>query len=112
MAYLLRDGSLAPITTPQQEGDTGKLTNHLGLGEKMEIERVRFLLQPGDTILLCTDGISGYLSEAEILTALSSDVSPEICVDVLMAKALEMSEDNTTAVVAKVPLPSADTWEE
>ena len=111
MAYLVRGGTLASITTAQQEGDTGKLTNHLGLGEKMEIERVRFMLQPGDTIMLCSDGVSGYLSEDEILADLAGNESPQSCVDALVSKALQKSEDNITVVVAKLPLAAADTWE-
>jgi len=112
MAYLVRDGTLAPITTPQQEGDTGKLTNHLGLGPSMHIQRVRFVLEPGDTIMLCTDGVSGYLSEDDMVAALLVDDAPEPCVDALVTDALTKSEDNITVVVAKVPAAAGDAWEE
>lgn len=105
MAYLVRNGAISPITTPQQEGRSGKLTNHLGLGERMDIERVRFVLQPGDTIMLCTDGVSGYLSTEEMLEALGLSADPAVCVDALVNAALAKSEDNITVVVAKVPLP-------
>lgn len=102
MAYLVREGSLVTITTPQQDGKSGELTNHLGLGEKMGIERVRFVIQPGDTIMLCSDGVSGFLSEEDILAAMLGDEAPEACVDALVTKALEKSEDNITVVVVKV----------
>ena len=112
MAYLVRNGVISPITTPQQERESGKLTNHLGLGEKMAIERVRFVLEPSDAIILCTDGVSGYLSTEEMLAAVGQDGEPADRVDVLMEAALAKSEDNVTVVVAVVPPLGGDSWED
>jgi serine/threonine protein phosphatase PrpC len=102
MAYLLRDARLMAVTRPQQAEESGELANHLGLGKKMEIERVRFGLRPGDTVLLCSDGISGYVGEEAITAALAADREPQPCLDQLMERALESSQDNVTAVVVKI----------
>jgi len=101
MAFLVRDGQLAPITTAQQ-GDGSSLTNHLGLGDRFKIEKVGVVFKPGDTILLCSDGVSGPLSLDELLELLTLSDDPRECVDSLIERSIEKGDDNVTALVIKI----------
>lgn len=83
-AYLLRDGSLEPLTrddTPlQREVDAGRLSREearvhplshvlsqaLGTTEEVDPEVVEGRTRPGDLFLLCSDGLTAVLSEERI----------------------------------------------
>ena len=59
-------------------------------------------LQPGDRLLLCSDGLSDYLSAEQIGQALATEARTE-AVEALIDAALRAStRDNVTAVVADV----------
>jgi serine/threonine protein phosphatase PrpC len=102
MAYLLRDSVLTPISSAHQDSESGELTNHMGIGLQLQVERVRFTLKAEDRILLCTDGISGYLSHDEILELMVTGQDAAACVDALVERGLTSSKDNVTVVVAQV----------
>jgi len=121
--YLLRGGRMAAVThdhsAVQQWADWGlikpdemkthpdrnKITNCLGGVEDMfYVESTPAVpLQPGDVLLLCSDGLWGPLVDAEIAAAFS--IAPlAAALDQLMDKALLLGgshADNTTAVVAR-----------
>jgi protein phosphatase len=60
-------------------------------------------LEPGDVVLLCTDGLWGSLEDAEIGRLLSAGVAPAEAVRRIVAAALAAgSTDNVTALVARV----------
>ncbi len=101
MAYLVRDGRIATVTTPHVSSES-ELTNHMGLGDKFRLEKVGFPLTPGDSLLLCSDGLSGFVTEDDLLAGLTVSASPQHCLDHLMVKALEESDDNVTGIVVKV----------
>ena len=101
MAYLERGGVLRAITTPQNAEDAS-LSNHMGLGAQMNVERVRFNVYPGDTLLLCSDGVAGSLSDEELLAGMTRSNEPQPCADNILASAKEKSEDNVTAVIGKI----------
>ncbi|MBI5437077.1 MAG: serine/threonine-protein phosphatase [Nitrosomonadales bacterium] len=121
--YLLRGGGTAAVTRDhsavQQWADWGiikpdemkthpdrnKITNCLGGVEDMfYVESTHAVpLQPGDVLLLCSDGLWGPLVDAEIAAAFSS-APLATALDQLMDKALLLGgahADNTTAVVAR-----------
>jgi protein phosphatase len=61
-----------------------------------------FALEPGDTFLLCSDGLSGQLKDDEIGAVLAS-LSPQEAVRVLVDMAnLRGGPDNVTAIVVRV----------
>jgi serine/threonine protein phosphatase PrpC len=101
MAYLERGGVLSTITTPQNAEDSS-LSNHMGLGAQMNVERVKFTVHPGDTLLLCSDGVAGSLSDDELLAGMTLSNEPQPCNDAILAQAKEKSEDNVTAVIGKI----------
>ena len=121
--YLLRGGEKAAVThdhsAVQQWADWGvikpeemkthpdrnKITNCLGGAEDMfYVESAPAVqLQPGDVLLLCSDGLWGPLAEAEMAAAFS--IAPlATALGQLMDKALLLGgshADNTTAVAAR-----------
>jgi len=121
--YLLRDNRVAAVThdhsVVQQWADLGfiseeqmkthpdrhKITNCLGgEGGTFFVESsVDMELHQGDVLLLCSDGLWGPLSAAEISASLLSKPLPG-ALDQLMELALYregVQADNTTAVVAR-----------
>jgi serine/threonine protein phosphatase PrpC len=76
------------------------------LGKKIEITPQVYppiTLQGGDKILLCTDGISGYLDDRQILATLQANPDPQDSANGLIQFADTMGgEDNSTALVIVV----------
>jgi PPM family protein phosphatase len=118
-AYLFRNGGLEQLTRDQsmvQEMlDSGVMTPDQArnsphrnvilqaLGVEGPIEPVASLrsLEPGDRVLLCTDGLSGVLSTGRIEEILGSEDSAEAACDALVEATLQAgAPDNVTCVVA------------
>jgi protein phosphatase len=78
------------------------VTNAVGCGSpevKVEVHKVH--LEPGDKILLCSDGLTSMLSEGEISHVLEVDGDPEQSCRQLVARANEEGgKDNITVVLA------------
>lgn len=71
--------------------------------DSLDIARSNSRVEPGDFYLLCSDGLSGTLSDAEIAAAF--DLSPCLVARALIDSALAKdASDNVTAVVISVPL--------
>ena len=93
-AYLLREGQLHRVsrdhTQVQEMVDRGLLTpteaaNHpmghvlsraVGVQESLALDAVTDAVQPRDIFLLCSDGLSGVVSEAEMTDRLASFPGP------------------------------------
>lgn len=101
MALLARNGKLVRLTTAQQAEDSA-LTNHLGLGDKFNIEKTGVTLKPGDVVLLCSDGVCGSLTDEEMLAAMTISENPAACVDSLINESIAKGDDNVTAVVIRI----------
>jgi hypothetical protein len=87
------------------------LTNALGIGSECRISIFLLPLAEGDRLMLCTDGISEYVGEAEVGQVLISKVEPEPAAQRLVELALERGgSDNATALVVRVDkVPSGRT---
>ncbi|WP_412753615.1 protein phosphatase 2C domain-containing protein [Krasilnikovia sp. M28-CT-15] len=60
-------------------------------------------LCPGDRVLLCSDGLSSYVSPEVIRDVLKSSATPHLAVDALVAGALdEGGQDNVTVMVIDI----------
>jgi serine/threonine protein phosphatase PrpC len=60
-------------------------------------------LQPGDTFVLCTDGVHDEMEDSEIAAIVSQNKRPEDLASDLVARAVEIDGgDNTTAQVIRV----------
>ncbi len=120
-AYLCRDGKLEQLTRDhtrvQEMVDAGVmtreeaathrlrnvLTNVLGGGVPLtDVDLNRVRLAPGDTVLLCSDGLYDVVGDGEIAAILAGAASaPAACgslVDLALARG---APDNVTAVVSR-----------
>lgn len=120
-AYLLREGALRQLTADHsyvaeqvragaitEEGARKSrfrniITRAVGIEPTLEAEVVEAEVQPGDTVLLCTDGLSNMVEEAEIARTLGQSSSPQAAADKLVGMANKNGgKDNITAVVARL----------
>jgi serine/threonine protein phosphatase Stp1 len=115
-AYLLRDGAMSQVTHDhslvQEMVESGMLapdeaeghpqanviTRAVGSQEALELDKVTGRLQPGDMLLLCTDGLFKALPESQIAQMLAAGSEPEQ----LLERAIQAgARDNVTALVVQ-----------
>ncbi len=78
------------------------LTNVIGARAQTEVHLGEYDLSPGDTILLCSDGLHGALDDAAIHELMAANGSPAEMVPRMIEAALGRgAKDNVTAVVAR-----------
>ncbi|MDO4543772.1 MAG: protein phosphatase 2C domain-containing protein, partial [Clostridia bacterium] len=123
--YLLRKGRLTQLTEDHTEAQlmlnagvltkeqlknhpsSNKLSRHLGIfPEELQLDIPHYdeiTLKDGDTLLLCSDGVWGVLSEPEIARILSTAGEAKDCAEALTDAAFSAgSRDNMTALVIQV----------
>lgn len=82
--------------------DKSLLTRSLGANEKIELSEAKLEAQIGDYLLLCSDGISSFLTDEEIYQIIQENPDVRNACNSLLRKALDNgSTDNLTAIVAK-----------
>ncbi len=89
----------------------GALTRSLGTAPQVDVDIFGpFEVDDGESILLCSDGVHGVLSDDRLEVWSQSLRDPEVAVEKLLNAALEAgSEDNVSAVVLHRPSPSRAT---
>jgi serine/threonine protein phosphatase PrpC len=127
-AYLLHDGKLVRLTRDHTLGarlvEDGTHTPNdrlvrelrnvlmqaLGSNETECVPDVHdFLLEDGDQVLLCTDGLSDMVEDALIESVLKEAPSAKsACQDLVNLALSNGGRDNVTAVVARYSIPSRD----
>ncbi len=119
-AYLLRQGRLRQLTRDQtlvqhlvdrgqlsaEQAKSSNLSNvilqALGTNPEVDVVLTEDEVQPGDTLCLCSDGLSGVLEDATIEAVLLATESAEQACQELVERALDAgSTDNVTCVVAR-----------
>lgn len=104
-AYLIRDGECAQLTQDHVMGGTefqNGLTRAIGLDDALRVDYLDGDLRIGDTLVLTSDGVHGYIKPA-VLKELASKGSAQEASAALVAKALASGgRDNATAVVLRV----------
>lgn len=117
-AYLCRDGQLQPMTRDhtlvQTLVDQGQLSTtaaathpyknvlsrSLGSKTETQVDCVELELEPGDRLLLCSDGLHGYATVEAIQAVLESNKAPERVVhDLIELALLGGGGDNVTVLV-------------
>ena len=131
-AFLWREGTMRQLTrdhtvvaqllsmgliTPEQartDRRRHQLSQHLGIPpEEMRIQASAqsFELEAGDTLLLCSDGVTDGIEPEHLARLLASPLSPGQLAEAVVDAALEGgSRDNITALVVRRSAP-AKTWE-
>ncbi len=120
-AYRYRQGHLEPLTVDHSvvaemhrrglisadEAATHPRRNEIlrsvGVLPEVEVEIAKVAISPGDRFVLCSDGLSGVLDDAEIAAVVQAE-SPESAVETLVRMANERGgPDNITVQVLAIP---------
>jgi serine/threonine protein phosphatase PrpC len=106
MAQMRRSGSLGPdqVIAPRFRH---VITNVLGGNEAgVKVEACAFAVQPGDRLLLCSDGLTDAVTNEAIARILNAEPTPEAAAKLLLGEAnAGPATDNITAVVVRFDLP-------
>lgn len=121
--YMYANDKLTPVTSDhslvQRLQDVGQLTaeeatfyryGHIllravGQADEVEVDTYMQLLPKSGILMLCSDGVSGFISDAEIAEILNQDISVENIADGIFAAAMTVGGfDNITAVVVNFRL--------
>lgn len=120
--YLYRDGAIKQITADhtfvQRLVDSGRITPEEAavhprrsvlmrvLGDvdaAPEIDTTVHEVLPGDRWLLCSDGLSGYVTDEKMQTVLSTIADPELAAQRLVKESLDQgAPDNVTVVLVDI----------
>ena len=121
-AYLLRDDSIQRLTKDhtvvERLVDEGRLTSEeaeihpqrsiltraLGVDDSLQVDQGAIEPQPGDRLLLCSDGLTGMIDEEAITRILAEHADdPQAAADALVDAANAAGgQDNITAVVIDI----------
>ncbi len=116
--YLFRYGAITPLTPVREHGDLNTLVGGaIGLKQTLEYDLGTLEVQPGDKILLATDGLLSNLPDAEMRAALGESGSASEAVERIQARFMErresnlgrdgaygsFKEDDVTAIVRSIP---------
>lgn len=126
--YLLRTGQLQQLTNDhslvaeqvrrglltsteaEQSNLQSVLLRALGTQPQVEVDSERVALFPGDTLLICSDGLTRMVTEPEIAGALQAEPNPQRAADKLVVQANENGGvDNVTVIVVSIK-PESKGW--
>ena len=113
--WLLRGTSLSCLTRDHvlREGGREYLARALGADSHLEVDYTSHELQPGDRLLLTTDGVHGFVSNSRLLELLLQYQDLEDAARVLAGEALANgSDDNVSALVVAIDKLPFETLEE
>lgn len=124
-AYRVRHGAIEQLTedhsyvgeqvrarrlTPEMARTSpfrSQLTRSIGTAETVEVDLKTGELAPGDRLLVCSDGLTEHLREAEIAAVINNAPGPEAACRRLVELALERGgADNVTAVLGQYGEPA------
>lgn len=118
--YLLRDGSLRPLTTDHSwveeqvrrgnmsraEAEASPYRNYIlrsvGVEPSVKADISTETLQVGDIVLLCTDGLTGHVSDEQLARLLSGKSMSQAVLDLIDAANDAGGKDNVTALAMQV----------
>ena len=120
-AYLLHDGNLQQLTrdhslmadlidageiTPEEakyHPQRSVITRALGSNPYMHADLYELNVEAGDRLMLCSDGLSGMVDDADLRDILATIPDPQECADELVFEANEAGgADNITAIVVDI----------
>jgi serine/threonine protein phosphatase PrpC len=120
-AYLLRDGELRMLTEDHtlvhqmvQQGEITEaeaerhpqrsvVTRALGMDATVTVDEAIVDLQPGDRVLICSDGLTSMVGDDAIAAHLRRESDPQRAAEALVAEANKGGGiDNTTVIVVAV----------
>ena len=104
-AYLVRAGEARQLTDDHHGAFPGGITRFLGDPRGVQPDIFVETLQPADRLILCSDGLTRHVQDAEIAAAMRDD--PARAADALVALARSRGgEDNVTVIVYAARRPA------
>ena len=101
VAQMVREGLLTPEQA-RRHPYRNVITRALGTSEEIEVDILHMDKQAGDTYLICSDGLSEYVSREDMQQILTH-YGPEDAADILLNQALQGGgRDNVSLVIAEV----------
>lgn len=97
--YRLRQGVLEQLTRDHAAGRGGMVIHAIGVGDAPVVETVHGPLVPGDRFLLCSDGITKVLDDADLQRALAGDDPGRVVESLIQDCLVAGAADNITAVI-------------
>ncbi|MGQ9554909.1 MAG: Stp1/IreP family PP2C-type Ser/Thr phosphatase [Anaerolineae bacterium] len=119
-AYLVRDGQAFQVTQDHswvaemvQSGDLtaqeaeshpwrNRITRSLGMAESVKVDSKTIEVKPGDTLLLCSDGLTRYVSDVEIAETVSKLPAPQAAQQLIDLANARGGSDNISAVIVEL----------
>jgi PPM family protein phosphatase len=119
-AYMIRDGQISQLTRDHslvndylkvmpdmpedQRSELPKnvITRALGMQDSVEVDLLAHDTRLGDTFVLCSDGLSGMISDAEILQVAGQKDLQSACRNLTALANEHGGEDNITAVLVRI----------
>jgi serine/threonine protein phosphatase PrpC len=118
--YRLRDGQIEMLTTDhsvvaalveagqmswdeaEHHPQSNAIVRAVGVGEELELDKVRGEIASGDRFLLCSDGLTKYATFEMLRSALASQPIELICDHLIQMALAGGGADNITAAVVDV----------
>lgn len=120
-AYLVHSGHIRQLTsdhslvaqlvqqhlmTPEQarlDPRRNVLTRSIGVGENVEVEQGSYNaeLSPGDTILICSDGLHGLVADEELAKVAGEQDLDQACAEFVALAKQRGGYDNITVILAR-----------
>jgi protein phosphatase len=97
---LIDSGVLAPEAA-ESHPDANVITRAIGVAESVELEEQRFDICAGDVYLICSDGLTRYLSNEELERCLQIKSCREAADQLLRSTLATSARDNVTAIVMR-----------
>lgn len=113
VATLVREGVLQPDEA-RVDPRKNQILRALGVRKEVEVDVAPVDPRPGDSYLLCTDGLHGLLEDAAIRELALEHADPELAVEHMIAAANRAGgTDNVTCMLARLPeAPARPAWQE
>jgi protein phosphatase len=102
VAQLVREGYLTPAEAAVHPR-RNVIMRALGSEEDVELDTAEVVLDAGDRLLLCSDGLTNCLDDTHLARSLASEPDPQALADRLVAEANAAGgPDNITVIVIDI----------
>ncbi len=119
--YLVRGGAISQLTEDQTMAEAMRranqisddearssplrsvLTNAVGCSSAVAIEHLHLRLEPGDRLLLCSDGLHDYFTPDELAAAMREGTPTSALAELVAMARGRGGHDNITGIVVEIP---------
>lgn len=102
VSRMVREGKLKPEEA-ESHPQRSMITRALGVDDEVEVDRSSLDLAQDDRIIICSDGLTGMISESDIADTLEHEAEPQAAAEMLVKRANQAGgQDNITVIVIDV----------